>query len=99
MEIERPPASTLIKRLRDASRAKPRSMGFGRRQDEPAAPAMLLVGLLGAAIGIGAALSIGGGIFATTTAAALARVPALRDENLAKPAAPPHRTASAPGRG
>jgi hypothetical protein len=43
MEIDRPPTSTLIKRLRDASRAKPRSMGFGRREDEAAAPAMVLV--------------------------------------------------------
>src|SRR2546428_2864093 len=43
MEIERPPTSTLIKRLREASRAKPRSMGFGRREDEAAAPAMVLV--------------------------------------------------------
>ena len=34
----------------------------------------LLVGSLGAVIGVGAALSIGGGIFATATAAALARV-------------------------
>src|SRR5919199_2228552 len=43
MEIERPPTSALIKRLRDASRAKPRSMGFGRREEEAAAPAMVLV--------------------------------------------------------
>ena len=40
----------------------------------------MLIGSLGAAIGIGAALSIGGGVFATATAAALARVTALRDE-------------------
>jgi hypothetical protein len=37
----------LIKRLRDASRAKPRSMGFGRREDEAAAPAMVLVAQVG----------------------------------------------------
>jgi hypothetical protein len=43
MEIERPPTSTLIKRLRDASRARPRSIGFGRREDEAAVPAMVLV--------------------------------------------------------
>src|SRR5207253_2776317 len=43
MEIERPPTSTLIKRLREASRVKPRSMGFGRREDEAAAPAMVLI--------------------------------------------------------
>src|SRR5262245_61365352 len=43
MEIDRPPTSTLIKRLRDASRARPRSMGFGRREDEAAAPAMVLI--------------------------------------------------------
>jgi hypothetical protein len=47
----------------------------------------LLVGSLGAIIGIGAALSIGGGVFATATAAALARVTALRDESTPQPAA------------
>jgi MFS family permease len=40
----------------------------------------LLVGALGAVIGVGAALSLGGGILATVTAGALVRVPALRDE-------------------
>src|SRR6202158_5074166 len=40
----------------------------------------MLIGSLGAAIGIGAALSIGGGVFAATTAAALARVASLRSD-------------------
>jgi ENTS family enterobactin (siderophore) exporter len=40
----------------------------------------MLLGSLGAVIGIGAALSLGGGIFATTTAAALMRAGSLRDE-------------------
>jgi predicted MFS family arabinose efflux permease len=40
----------------------------------------MLIGSLGAAIGIGAALSIGGGVFAATTAAALARVTSLRND-------------------
>lgn len=40
----------------------------------------MLIGSLGAAIGIGAALSIGGGVFAATTAAALARVASLRND-------------------
>jgi len=43
MEIERPPSSALIKRLRDASRARPRSLGFGRREDEAAAPPLVLI--------------------------------------------------------
>jgi hypothetical protein len=43
MELERSPTSALIKRLRDASRAKPRSLGFGRREDAPAATAMVLI--------------------------------------------------------
>ncbi|HEX8969342.1 MAG TPA: MFS transporter, partial [Chloroflexota bacterium] len=40
----------------------------------------MLIGSLGAAVGIGSALSIGGGTFAATTATVLARVRALRDE-------------------
>jgi predicted MFS family arabinose efflux permease len=40
----------------------------------------MLVGSLGAAIGIGAALSVSGGVFAATAGAVLARVRALRDE-------------------
>ena len=46
----------------------------------------MLLGSLGAVIGIGAALSIGGGVFAATTAAALARVAPLRDETRSQPA-------------
>ena len=46
----------------------------------------MLIGSLGAAIGIGAALSLGGGVFATATAAALARASSLRGS---------HRTESA----
>jgi hypothetical protein len=46
----------------------------------------LLVGSLGAVIGVGSALSIGGGVFATATVAALARVSALRDESTQPPA-------------
>ena len=46
----------------------------------------MVIGSLGAAIGIGAALSIGGGVFAATTAAALARVAPLRDETRSHPA-------------
>jgi predicted MFS family arabinose efflux permease len=53
----------------------------------------LLVGSLGAVIGVGAALSIGGGIVATVTAAAMARVPALRDET-----APPPSSVTQPAR-
>jgi MFS family permease len=53
----------------------------------------LLVGSLGAVIGVGAALSIGGGVVATVTAAAMARVPALRDET-----APQASTATQPAR-
>jgi predicted MFS family arabinose efflux permease len=49
----------------------------------------MLVGSLGAAIGIGAALSLGGGAFAATTAAALVRASSLRDD--------PRRAASAAG--
>jgi ENTS family enterobactin (siderophore) exporter len=59
----------------------------------------MLVGSLGAAIGIGAALSLGGGAFATTTAAALVRASSLRDEarraEAAGGAAPPARVTSA----
>jgi MFS family permease len=47
----------------------------------------MLVGSLGAAIGIGAALSIGGAVFATTTAGALARVPSLRRDTARQQAA------------
>jgi ENTS family enterobactin (siderophore) exporter len=46
----------------------------------------MVIGSLGAAIGIGAALSIGGGVFATATAAALARVGPLRNETRSQPA-------------
>jgi len=42
----------------------------------------MLVGSLGAAIGVGAALSVSGGVFAATTAGMLARVRALRDETV-----------------
>jgi ENTS family enterobactin (siderophore) exporter len=52
----------------------------------------MVIGSLGAVIGIGAALSIGGGIFAATTAAALARVAPLRDETRSHPA--PHTPAT-----
>ena len=48
---------------------------------------LFFVGSLGAAIGIGAALSIGGGVFATATAAALARVAPLRNETRSQPEA------------
>ena len=54
---------------------------------------VMVIGSLGAAIGIGAALSIGGGVFASVTAGALARVSALRDEST-QPAA----TAAQPAR-
>jgi hypothetical protein len=47
MELERPPKSALIKRLRDASRVKPRSLGFGRRDDEKPSAAMVLVAQVG----------------------------------------------------
>jgi len=40
----------------------------------------MVVGSLGAVIGIGAALSVGGGVFAATSATVVARVRALRDE-------------------
>jgi MFS family permease len=40
----------------------------------------MLLGSLGAVIGIGAALAVGGGLFATTTGAALLRASSLRDE-------------------
>jgi MFS family permease len=53
----------------------------------------LLVGSLGAVIGVGAAMSIGGGVVATVTAAAMARVPALRDET-----APQASTVTQPAR-
>jgi ENTS family enterobactin (siderophore) exporter len=42
----------------------------------------MLVGSLGAAIGIGAALSMSGGVFAASAATVLARVRALRDETI-----------------
>ncbi|HEV7662926.1 MAG TPA: MFS transporter, partial [Chloroflexota bacterium] len=45
----------------------------------------LVVGSLGAVIGIGAALAVGGGVFAASSAAALARVPALREEGTRPP--------------
>jgi ENTS family enterobactin (siderophore) exporter len=47
----------------------------------------MVVGALGAAIGIGAALSIGGAVFATTTAGVLARVPSLRQDTARQQAA------------
>jgi MFS transporter, ENTS family, enterobactin (siderophore) exporter len=46
----------------------------------------MLIGSLGAAIGIGAALSLGGGVFATATAAALARASSLRGSHRAESA-------------
>jgi predicted MFS family arabinose efflux permease len=42
----------------------------------------MVIGSLGAAIGIGAALSVGGGAFAATSATVVARVRALRDETI-----------------
>jgi predicted MFS family arabinose efflux permease len=49
----------------------------------------MLLGSLGAAIGIGAALSVGGSVVATTAATMLARVTALRDDqSRATPATP-----------
>jgi predicted MFS family arabinose efflux permease len=60
----------------------------------------LLIGSLGALVGIGTALAIGGGVFTATTATALARVPALREE-AAKSTADgrSHQSASAAARG
>jgi hypothetical protein len=43
MEIERAPSSALIKRLREAGRAKPRRLGFARRDDDRAAPSIVLI--------------------------------------------------------
>jgi hypothetical protein len=43
MEIERPTSSALIRRLRDAARARPRSIGFGRDRDGAAGPAVVVV--------------------------------------------------------
>jgi len=48
----------------------------------------MVVGSLGAVIGIGAALSVGGGVFAATSATVVARVRALRDEAIHDQAAP-----------
>lgn len=76
MEIERSPTSTLIKRLRDASRAKSRSLGFGRRDDERAAPAMVLVAQVSGLDAAAAAAAVHGGAaaiaFALTSAEAIA---------------------------
>jgi hypothetical protein len=47
----------------------------------------MVIGSLGAAIGIGAALSIGGAAFAATTAGVLARVAPLREDTARKQAA------------
>ena len=43
MELERPSNSALVRRLREAARAKPRSLGFGRDRDEKATPAVVVV--------------------------------------------------------
>src|SRR5687768_14128994 len=43
MELERPSKSALVRRLREAARGKPRSLGFGRDRDEQPTPAVVLV--------------------------------------------------------
>jgi hypothetical protein len=43
MELERPSNSALVRRLREAARGKPRSLGFGRDRDDKPAPAIVLV--------------------------------------------------------
>lgn len=75
MDLERTPTSALIKRLRDAARARPRSLGFGReRAGAPPPPPMLLVaevaGLDGAAAS--AAVAAGAAAVAFTIDAATA---------------------------
>jgi hypothetical protein len=43
MELERPSNSALVRRLREAARGKPRSLGFGRDRDDKPTPAVVVV--------------------------------------------------------
>ena len=62
MDLDRRSTSALVKRLRESSRARPRSMGFGRLAEEaPPAPALVLIAEVDGCDGLAAAAAVASG--------------------------------------
>lgn len=62
MDLDRRSTSALVKRLRESSRARPRSMGFGRLAEEaPSSPALVLIAEVDGCDGAAAAAAVASG--------------------------------------
>ena len=62
MELDRRSTSALVKRLRESSRARPRSLGFSRlAADAPASPALVLIAEVDGCDGLAAAAAVASG--------------------------------------